>query len=103
MWVMSGPVPVFMCLVQGCVCSSVRVYIVMFHAGRSMRSLVGIGFNVDGIGDGIVCVFGLIVIGIRGGTVNGGVINVFVMKDRSIVRVIVKREHTVFNNACIQT
>ena len=99
MWVMSGPVPVFMCLVQGCVCSSERVYIVMFHAGRSMRSLVGIGFNADGI----VCVFGLIVIGIRGGTVNGGVINMFVMTDRSIVRVIVKREHTVFNNACIQT
>ena len=68
-----------------------------------MRSLVGIGFNVDGIGDGIVCVFGLIVIGIRGGTVNGGFFNVLVMKDRSIVRVIVKREHTVFNNACIQT
>ena len=64
-----------------------------------MRSLVGIGFNADGI----ICVYGLIVIGIRGGTVNGGVNNVFVMRDRSIVRVIVKREHTVFSIACIQT
>ena len=64
-----------------------------------MRSLVGIGFNADGI----VCVYGLIVNGIRGGTVTGGVNNVFVVKDRGIVRVIVKRVHTVFSNACIQT